>query len=342
MRLLSWNVAAREGKLSQQLARVLEEQPDVIALQEVSSGTHKRWEQGLTEAGYAVLATDALLALHYPPPPYPFRQRTPKQIVRTKFNLTASRLPVEPLAGLSFPDSEEERFAYLEKYLAAQVVEQGVAVEVHNAHAPPGSSRGIVKPQAFRAIRRRVDQRPDKPQVLCGDFNTPISEDDDDVVPAGRRHPGLQPEWGEAERSVLSNPRLVDAYRKTRERGSPFAVSHRTRSRDCRYDHIYVTEHFSVTSCEYLTDWLDEKLSDHAPVVATLALAPDESGRAPHDGARLCAPPGRRRQSRATSSRAERREPDLLHPATMDHPAGRRLATLRGTAATRSPRRAEA
>jgi exonuclease III len=279
MRLLSWNVAAREGKLAQQLSNVLEEEPDVVALQEVSTGTHARWRQGLVEAGYSVLASDDLLALPYPPPEagYPFRQRTPKQVIRTKFNLTASRLPVEPLAGLSFPDKEEERFAFPEKYLAAEVVEQSVAVEVHNAHAPPGSSRGVVKPQAFRAIRRRVDQQQGGPQVLCGDFNTPIREDDDDDVPAGQRHPGLQPEWGEAERGVLSNPRLVDAYRKTRKRGSPFAVSHRTRTRDCRYDHIYVTGQFDVTSCRYLTDWLDEKLSDHAPVVADLSLPPLDS-----------------------------------------------------------------
>jgi len=97
-----------------------------------------------------------------------------------------------------------------------------------------------------------------------------------ELRPAQRPRDGLglssPPEWGEAERGVLSNPRLVDAYRKTRKRGSPFAVSHRTRTRDCRYDHIYVTGHFDVTSCRYLTDWLDENLSDHAPVVADLKL----------------------------------------------------------------------
>ncbi len=228
----------------------------------------------MTDAGYSVLATDDLAAIPYPPPPYPFRQRTPKQVIRTKFNLTASRLPIKQLPGLSFPDPEEERFAFPEKYLAAQVLEKDVAIEVHNAHAPPGSSRGIIKPQAFRAMRRRVDLRPGVRQVLCGDFNTPISEDDDDVVPAGQRHPGLQPGWGEAELAILSNPRLVDAYRKIRQRGSPFAVSHRTKSRDCRYDHIYITEDFRVTSCDYLAYWLDEKLSDHAQVIADLALAP--------------------------------------------------------------------
>lgn len=281
MRVLSWNVAGRKTQLAQQLRRVLDEGPDVVALQEVSTATYPLWRQGLVEAGYSVLATLDLVAVPYPSPPYNFSVHVGRPITRTKFNATASRLPIAQLAGLSFPDEEEARFAFPEKYLAAEVFYQGTPIEIHNAHAPPGSSRGVVKPQAFRAMRRRVDQRHGVPQILCGDFNTPVSEDDDDVVTASVFHPRLANEWDTAERGILCHPRLADAYREVREPGAPFPVSHRTRTRDCRYDHIYITDAFSVTSCRYLLSCLEERLSDHAPVIADLSMSNER-----HVGAR--------------------------------------------------------
>ena len=45
---------------------------------------------------------------------------------------------------------------------------------------------------------------------------------------------------------------------------------------DRRYDHIFVSEHFTVRACRYITDWLARGLSDHAAVEADLALGRHE------------------------------------------------------------------
>lgn len=272
VKLLSWNVAGRLGKLDRQLACVIECEPDVVALQEITDGTYDGWRTGLSEAGYSVIDNVDLAAAPYPPPPYPRGVGRGGTIARKNFNLTASRLPIEPATGLSFPDPDEARLAFPEKYLVAELELDGKRVEVHNAHSPPGSSRGRLKPQAFRAMRRRVDERPDVPKLLCGDFNTPQSETDDDVVTMASRHPGLHDEWEEAEGAILRHPRLRDVYRELRQPGEDFAVSHRTRGGPGRYDHIYASEHFRARRYVYRMDWLESRLSDHAAVEADLDL----------------------------------------------------------------------
>ena len=264
MRVLSWNVAGRVGaRLQDQAERVLGAGADVVALQEVTRATYSSWSDRLRVAGYSVLSTIDLLSVPYPPP-----------VARKNFNLLAARHPIAALPGLSWPDSEQARDAFPEKYLAGRTSCDGGLIDVHNAHLPPGSTRGIVKPHAFQAIRRRLDEPTAALQVLCGDFNTPRSEDDTGVVSWGtKRGADQDPEmWDAAERSILDHPRLRDVYRACRTAGQPFAVSHITRSGPKRYDHVYAGPGLEPVSCRYLNDWLEEGLSDHAAVEAELRV----------------------------------------------------------------------
>lgn len=263
MVILTWNVAGKRGRLRAQVERVLERKPDVLALQEITAATHDAWFDALASSGYEVVSTLALLDIPYPPP-----------IKRKYCNMLAARSPITHLPGLSFPDRDQERVAFPEKYLAATVVHDDVALDVHNAHLPPGSSRGIIKPHAFEAIRRRVDETTDHPQILCGDFNSPASEDEQDVRTWGYRHPSLREMWDEAEQSILRHPRLRDVYRECRREGDPWAWSHRTKSGPKRYDHIYVSPDLKPRSCRYWTEWVGEKLSDHAAMEANIAPQP--------------------------------------------------------------------
>jgi endonuclease/exonuclease/phosphatase family metal-dependent hydrolase len=165
------------------------------------------------------------------------------------------------------------RLAFPEKYLAAHVVLDGAAVDVHDAHLPPGSTRGEIKVQAFRAIRQRIDQPAGVPRLLCGDFNTPQAEDDEGVTTwASARPEELREEWDAAERSILVHPAMRDVYRELHVPGEPYATSHVTRGVSRRYDHIYASEELAVQRCRYLTDWLDQGLSDHAAVEADVVL----------------------------------------------------------------------
>jgi endonuclease/exonuclease/phosphatase family metal-dependent hydrolase len=237
-----------------------------------------------TEAGYSVVSTVDLVARPYPPPPYPSPPfpRWPEggedHIQRKNFNLVAARHPIAALPGLSFPNPEEARFAFAEKYLASQVTVEGVETDIHNAHLPPGSSRGVIKVYAFEAIRRRVDQDSGSARILCGDFNAPVSEDADGplLVASGEWPEEIQSRWDEAETSVVKNPDLPDVYREVYPEATTFPASHYTgrgaRRSPRRYDHIFASCELKAEKCAYLGEWLEGRLSDHAPVEAELVL----------------------------------------------------------------------
>jgi exodeoxyribonuclease III len=259
MKLISWNVNGRVADAcAAQIRTVLGRIPDVIALQELTVTSYPLWCDALLSAGFSVVSTVDLIAVPYADP----------SIKRKYFNAIAARGTIAPLRGLDFPDPVEARFAFPEKYVAARVVLEGLEFEVHNAHLPPGSTRGVIKPQAFEAIRRRTDEVT-APHVLCGDFNTPKHEDADGAMttwaPAGRG----RAYWDAAERGVLENSRLRDAYRVTHPEGDPVAVSHYTGSTPRRYDHIYASRELRVTACRYHETWLGQ-FSDHAAVEAEL------------------------------------------------------------------------
>ena len=295
MKLLSCNVRGHiQPRLGRQLSAVLARKPDVLALQEATSSTYAHWCRGLLEAGYSVVANVDLLALPYPEPPYvspPFPRRVPGgpigqvgQINRTYFNLLAARHPIAMLPGIAFGDREEMRFAFPEKYLAAKVIVDGVEIDVHNAHLPPGVSRGLIKVHAFEAIRRRMDADTHIPRVLCGDFNAPVEEDADGPISqsSGPWSESDQERWKLAEKRIVDSIDMRDVYRDVHERGLPLPFSHFTGHVDGgtghRYDHIFASPEIRTESCAYLSEWLEgddlnRPLSDHAPVEAELSLA---------------------------------------------------------------------
>lgn len=286
IRVLSWNVTGRVDLAQErQLAAVLGREPTIIALQEVIVRSYRQWSCGLLEAGYSVLSSIDFVSLSYPPPPYrhpPFPRSAGRggQIKRKYFNLLASRHPIAALPGLVFQDHDEAALAFPEKYLAARVHDRstGLAVDIHNAHLPPGVSRGLIKVHAFEAIRRRVDLSAGNPTVLCGDFNAPLTEDEDGpVVTQGTDWSAPIPaRWCDAETSVIANPSMRDVYRDVRAAGSPFPASHFTAGTPRRYAYVFASPELQTDSCAYELGWFERdrdgsRLSDHAAVRADLS-----------------------------------------------------------------------
>jgi exonuclease III len=284
VRVLSWNVNGRVGAaLTKQLDAVLSQEPDVVALQEVTVGSYPGWSSGLMQANFSLVSTIDLVTAPYPPPPYPMppfpkAAKRQDQIARKYLNVLASRDPIAPLPGLSFTDPDEARFAFPEKYVAARTSIGGLELEVHNAHLPPGVSRGVVKAHAYEAIRRRIDAANGHARILCGDLNAPWTENDDGPIVArgGPWSDEVVTRWFEAESSVVRHPHLRDVYRDVHERNTVFPASHLTGGTPRRYDYIFASPELTTMTCEYRETWLKRdvvgnRLSDHAAVVATLA-----------------------------------------------------------------------
>lgn len=262
MRLISWNVNGRRGRGAAAQWRALRcRQPDVIALQEVTRASLPSWRDELSAADFLVVDSSGRLAVAAP---------EGHGYTRRYFNLIASRFALHEFDCL--------RVAYPERYLAAITTINGHRVAIHNAHLPPGSTRGLIKVEMFRALYGRMAIDSPDPRILCGDFNTPRSETSmGEVAFWGSSHPRHKNEWDAAERAVvlgLAEHDLADTYRALHgyeREGQSWVVRRQGRETGRRYDHVFATASLRCTRSEYLDAFRTEGLSDHAPIEADFA-----------------------------------------------------------------------
>jgi hypothetical protein len=145
VRLVSWNVANWAGQLPAQLDAVVGRDADVIALQEVSARTYGAWSRLARgrlfgrERGRALSVAVSATALSGANQAC---ADSPQELQSDGSAASDRRAP-----GLVFDDPEHARLAFPEKFVAAELVVAGRPVELHNAHAPPGSTRYLLKPQ---------------------------------------------------------------------------------------------------------------------------------------------------------------------------------------------------
>jgi exonuclease III len=256
--MISWNVNGRRAEgVDRQADALLDRHPDVIALQEITASSLARWRERLTAGGLAVHA-DSSQRLSASAGDRDYRRRY--------FNLLASRWPLEPLPGLDV--------VFPERDLAARL-HSPEPIELHVAHVPPGSTRGLIKVEMLEALYERLAVRAAVSRVPCGDFNTPRQEVPDGTVRFwGDRRGAHRDRWNAAERNVilgLAEHNLADAFRSLRGYREP-AASWVWQRVDCavsrRYDHTFASADLAPTACSYHGAWRDEGLSDHAAVEA--------------------------------------------------------------------------
>ena len=86
MRLISWNLNARRATASAQIAALIAQEPDIIALQEVTVSSLPLIRRALAETNLVHIADSFTLA------PSDFRPQGPRRYGQ----LTASHLPITP------------------------------------------------------------------------------------------------------------------------------------------------------------------------------------------------------------------------------------------------------
>ncbi len=264
IKLISWNVNGRVGSaLDRQATALVGEAPQIVCLQEVSAGSEGPWKERLSASGLTEIATTTGLI----------------GAGRRYANLIASCWPLARMSPTEF------EIPYPEKVLSAVVAAPSVALEVHNAHLPPGSTRPLHKLATFEGIFERLARPTRRPRILCGDFNTPRREHGDGTVETwSGRHAALADRWESAERNVLLGLRkfdLADAYRRLHgyEKHPASYLPRDGDARGRRYDHVYVSEDARAVDCGYRDDWLRDGLSDHAAVWVALALPHEPPSR---------------------------------------------------------------
>jgi exonuclease III len=251
--LLSWNVAGRARRQTEQAERVAALSADIVCLQEVTARTAEPWAESLRAAGLQdVRVAD-------PAPAIEARRDRPL------LALVASRSEQEPM--------EVEGLPWPERVLASRID----GLEVVDVHSPISSRPNLVKVLTHEAVHRHLADG-HGPRLVCGDLNTPRREHPDGRVwtfarsRTGRLRAERGERWDAAELALikgLEEHGFRDAFRALHglEVREPTWVWQRSGG-GYRLDHLIVSAEVEVRVCGYLHEWRDDGLSDHSPLVA--------------------------------------------------------------------------
>jgi exonuclease III len=268
MRVVSWNVARRSKRLAEQAAALARREPDVVALQEVTSRTLPLWGAALETIGIAHVRASLDRA---DPARVPAARRSTGVLL-------GSRTPLGDASALPVPSPETA--------IAAISSPAGIgAVELHCVHVP-NAANGWVKVRTLKAIRDGLATAQRGSRVLCGDLNTPRRELPDGEVISfardsrGRLRPERGSEWDAAELGVVPGLRDLgyrDVFRALHgyAQREPSWTWRRIAGHDggWRLDHVFASEELRLASATYHHAWREQGLSDHS------ALEVDLQGR---------------------------------------------------------------
>jgi exonuclease III len=266
LRLISWNVANRVRQYQAQLQAILQREPHLIALQELTATTLPGWQAELSRAGFHVttsfdLITDA--SIHTKGRKYS--------------NLIAARWALEPLPPTDF------EIPWPERVLSVVVGSPWGPIEFHTAHLPAGVSHGWIKIETFEGIYKRLAVLTNRPRILCGDFNSPqIERPDGRVITFGNviRQSGeiignsADDRWAQGEQGVITGLarydlpdifRLLNGY-NVQEWSWARQIWGKQHGR--RFDHIFASPGLKPVTCHYLHGYREQGLSDHSPIEA--------------------------------------------------------------------------
>jgi len=243
--ILTVNIGAASRERAEDMLRWLSGRPeDVFILTETSAGAGTAYLlDQFRQAGYAVVHT-----------PDASGDRGAALVSRTAITETLV------MAGVSLPGR-----------VAAAVLDTSPAVAVLGMYVPSRdrSADKTEKKQTFVAsLLAALDELPESLRnrlVVGGDYN---------VIARTHRplHPGFLPfEFGLLE--TLEAHGLVDAHERCSPGAQPYSWIGRTGD-GYRYDYFHVGRELAerITSCAYLHETRDQRLTDHAAVKLELGL----------------------------------------------------------------------
>ena len=263
VRILTWNLNGRVRDLTKQVEFVCKQLPDLVVLQEVTRSTYDLLSKGLVEGGLTHILQTA----------------TQAKVGPRKFGLlVASKWPMREVAHVTAP-------LWGERLQVAEVSAENSQFRIINTHIPPGSTNKEIKvPMLEAAYAEAMASASICPTILAGDFNAPQEEGSDGLITWAQtkrkdsswrliRTRGER--WDTAERNCFCGD-LQDAFRITNGDipAHSWVLRHRDLQRFRRFDHVLVSPDWVVVAASYLGTALDNRLSDHAPLLVELEFAP--------------------------------------------------------------------
>ena len=262
MRLISWNVNGRLARIVEQVAALVDQNCDFVALQEVKQNSVPIFRERLQHYGFHHVADS-------------FECIADRSLLigpRRYGELIASRWPIKRLSapGCNLP--------WPERLLSVAIRSPQGALQLHTAYIPPGSSNGWRKIETLEGIYQYLAHQTKTPRILCGDFNTPKEEAPDGTVVTW--HQNLA-RWDAGERNILKGLRrfgLSDAFRHQHGYHLQEFSWYTWTKRGRRFDHVFASPTLLKNAdCHYLHSLRVPGLSDHSAIVFSF----DRSERLP-------------------------------------------------------------
>ncbi|MEO1002501.1 MAG: exodeoxyribonuclease III [Cyanobacteria bacterium J06638_7] len=268
MRIASWNVNSLRTRLSQVLAWLEQEQPEVLCLQETKVDDPLFPGQAFEPLGYGCVFSG---------------QKTYNGVaILSRLPLADVRIGLEALLP---GDAAAARLSEQRRVISALVE----GVRVLNLYVPNGSAVGsekyAYKLEWLACLRRylEVQERQGDPLCMLGDFN--IGLEDRDLPDPDRQRGGIMASVPErtALRELLGE-RLHDVFRVFEPDSGHWSWwDYRSgaweRDRGWRIDHIYLCDELlaCATACViHKATRGNLQPSDHAPVRVSLSWPPEE------------------------------------------------------------------
>jgi exodeoxyribonuclease III len=285
MKLISWNVNARVKDASKQVKALSQQEPHVVALQDVRTSAVAQYEKAFAEMGLRHVIHTFLDT--------PDEATPTGVLIASCFEL--ERLPLFPSSvlwpeGFQSPNPEKMMKHWVRRTLFVTVKSPWGKIDLYNAYITPGChventltgriKYPYIKWDLLSGIYHAFAISTDRLRILCGDFNTPRKE----------KPTGEIITWGYGYDKKKGSYRLtrpdIDKFEWRVLRGLavynlPDVYRHFHGYQNCekvcswrtyRYDHIFASQALSAQSIAYLYTLHEHRLSDHVPIEAVFAL----------------------------------------------------------------------
>ena len=251
MKILSWNIKSigQRRRLNKIVDGVKQISADIVGLQEVDKHLLESFVPEFKALGYQ------LLSYEFDEKPY--------------CNLILSRYPASKVSrwkrDCAFPDLLS----------LARIKIRQREVNFFNCHIPNGSKHGFEKVRTIDALLKKLRRTKGKARIVFGDFNEPRSESGKEIESWAYKT-SASPSPTKEEKCHWKNT-VNELFKGEQQHGmkdihgyKAGAFSYIRGRTPCRYDHIFGSDHFKDSSCEYLHRFREKKVSDHSPLVTEL------------------------------------------------------------------------
>ena len=288
VKLISWNMRKVGEKIAaQQVEALRNQEPDVVALQDVNVHAIGLYEKAFAECGLRYCEHTFQVSTEY----------TPSGVfIASRFEL--DRLPETEIAlrwpeGPKTPHEDIILKHWNRRTLFVSVKSPDGKFDLYNAYITPYNHKERVStlPQKLypwikfdllSGIYSTLSVAGEKPRILCGDFNTPREEMPDGTIItwgySGRKGKYFLKPAGEYQhkleyqilRGLGEFCAMPDAYRRFHgydEWRAGEAWSWQAHNgKKYRFDHIFASDTLPVRNICYLHEIGKRKLSDHTPI----------------------------------------------------------------------------